>query len=168
VHYQGGDAQAWRLGLGLLDWAGFTLTAVYENQDQFNNDRYAGVISADPASTFLIPVAKEADLWQIQAGYSFGNSMIKAMYGQGDYTGDDIIAGGNFISINGGPAFFQRTAQEIDFKTETWSVGFDHNLSKRTKAYALYTSVDSDLSDIRAGLRMDRLLLGHDAQLLML
>jgi predicted porin len=158
--YQGSDAQAWRFGLGLLDWAGFTLTAVYENQDLFNNNRYAGVISPDPTSTFLVPVAREADLWQIQAGYSFGNSMIKAMYGQGDYSGDDIIAGGNFVSINGGPAFFQRTAQAIDFKTETWSVGFDHNLSKRTKAYALYTSVDSDLSDLRAGSQWDGFSLG--------
>jgi predicted porin len=49
-------------------------------------------------------------------------------------------------------AFFALT-QAIDYKTETWAVGFDHNLSKRTKAYALYTAVDSDLEEVRNGLQ---------------
>jgi predicted porin len=90
-------------------------------------------------------------MWQIQAGYSFGNSMIKAMYGQADYSGADIIAGGNYIAINGGAPFFERTSQTLDYKVETWAVGFDHNLSKRTKAYALYTVKDNDLKDIVPG-----------------
>jgi predicted porin len=146
--YQSSDIEAYRFGLGLLDWAGFTLTGVYEKQDQFNNDRYVGRRDASAADSYFLPAPKEADMWQIQAGYSFGNSMIKAMYGQADYSGDDIIAGGNYISVNGGAPFFARTAQAIDYTVETWAIGFDHNLSKRTKAYALYTVKDNDLKDI--------------------
>ena len=29
----------------------------------------------------------------------------------------------------------------------TWAVGFDHNFSKRTQAYVLYTAVDDDNDD---------------------
>jgi hypothetical protein len=31
--YVNDDYKKWRFGLGLLDWNGFTLTAIYENQD---------------------------------------------------------------------------------------------------------------------------------------
>jgi predicted porin len=52
----------WRVGLGILDWNGFTLDGIYEN--------WGGAI--------------ENDLWQIQAAYAFGNAQIKGMYGQND------------------------------------------------------------------------------------
>jgi predicted porin len=86
----------WRVGLGLLDWNGFTLAGVYENQDDGDNSD---------------------DLWQVSAGYAFGNNMVKGMYGQNDTDDGDI---------------------------ESWAVGFDHNFSKRTTAYTLYTDVDGD------------------------
>jgi predicted porin len=96
----------WRAGLGLLDWNGFTLAAVYENQDDL-----FGVSDAD------------ADLWQISAGYGFGNSMIKGFYGNND--------------------------NDLDLlDRESWGIGFDHNFSKRTKAYMLYTDVDYDGDDL--------------------
>ncbi len=105
--FQDSDAQAWRLGLGLLDWNGFTLTAIYANQDQFFNDKYRGFIDpTNPRANFVLPVGPEdADLWQVQAGYSFGNAMLKAMYGQADYSGNTVVAGADWVSINGGPAF---------------------------------------------------------------
>jgi predicted porin len=59
-----GDFDKWRVGLGLLDWNGFSLTGIYENLD--------GAAFVDGA---------DGDLWQIQAGYSFNNFMVKAMYG---------------------------------------------------------------------------------------
>ncbi|AHF02756.1 porin [Marichromatium purpuratum 984] len=98
------DYTKWRAGLGLLDWNGFTLAAVYENQD-----------FGDPS----------ADLWQIQAGYAFGNNQVKAMYGANSYD----------LGVN--------NVDDID--ADTWAIAFDHNFSKRTKAYVLYTQVDSDL-----------------------
>jgi predicted porin len=96
----------WRVGLGLLDWNGFTLAGVYENQDDL-----FGIRDAD------------ADLWQISAGYGFGNSMVKGFYGNND--------------------------NDLDLlDRESWGIGFDHNFSKRTKAYVLYTDVDYDADDL--------------------
>jgi predicted porin len=160
--FQDSDAQSWRIGLGLLDWNGFSLTAIYENQDQFNNDKYAGFTDpANPAVTWNIPAAaNDADLWQIQAGYAFGNSMIKAMYGQADYSGDNIVAGADWVSVNGGEAFLKNRTQALDYDVTTWSVGYDYNFSKRTKAYALYTDKDSDLEDIVAGSKWSGFSLG--------
>jgi predicted porin len=160
--FQDSDAQAWRLGLGLLDWNGFTLTAIYENQDQFFNNKYRGFTDpANPRANFLLPVGPEdADLWQIQAGYSFGNAMLKAMYGQADYSGNTVVAGADWVSINGGPEFLANRTANFDYTNDTWAVGADYNFSKRTKAYVLYTSVTSDLEDIRGGSQWDGFSLG--------
>lgn len=151
--FQDSDAQAYRFGLGLLNWNGFSLTAIYENQDQFGNDRYLGYTDpANPANSYLLPSGpKDADLWQIQAGYAFGNSMIKAMYGQAEYSGGTVVAGANWVSINGGPEFLEYTTGSLDYTNSTWSIGYDYNFSKRTTAYALYTAVDSDAEDIVTG-----------------
>jgi predicted porin len=97
------DLNKWRAGLGLLDWNGFTLTGVYENDDLGDDS---------------------ANVYQVQAGYAFGNNMIKGMY----------------------------LWNEIDYKylkdvsPQSWAIGFDHSFSKRTKAYAVYTDYDADLS----------------------
>ena len=39
----------------------------------------------------------------------------------------------------------------MDGDRSTWAIAFDHNFSKRTKAYILYTSVDDDLKNYNAG-----------------
>jgi predicted porin len=147
--YQDGDAVSYRFGLGLLNWNGFSLTAIYENQDQFFNDRYAGLVDPlDPSQDLFIPGGpSEADLWQIQAGYAFGNSMVKAMYGQADYSSTDAAIGNAYI----GDPEIGLTRASLDYTTETWAIGYDYNFSKRTTAYALYTAVDSDLEDVVNG-----------------
>jgi len=105
----------WRIGLGLLDWNGFTLSGVYEDHEN--------VGGADDA---------ESDFWQIQAGYAFGNNMVKGMYGAATLDG----------------ATFERDdldfSLDLDGDKSTWALGVDHNFSKRTKAYVLYTDVDVD------------------------
>lgn len=63
----------------------------------------------------------ESDLWQIQAAYDFGNNRVKAMYGQNDLDNDN--------------------------DTESFAIGFEHNLSKRSSVYAEYVDYSSD-SDI--------------------
>jgi predicted porin len=160
--FQDSDAQSYRFGLGLLDWNGFSLTAIYEHQDQFRNDTYQGFINPiDAAGTWVVPNGPEdADLWQVQAGYSFGNAMLKAMYGQAQYNGDNVIAGADWVSINGGEAFLVNRTGSLDYTNDTWSVGADYNFSKRTQAYILYTSVTSDLEDIRGGSQWDGFSLG--------
>jgi predicted porin len=66
----------------------------------------------------------------VQAGYAFGNNMIKAAYGsqdRDDVDDDDLL--------------------DFDFDSDVnqWTIAFDHNFSKRTKVYALYNNVDDDL-----------------------
>ncbi len=58
------DFKKLRVGLGMVDFHGFTLTGIYE-------DWKNGAFTQDV----------ETDLWQVQTGYKFGNSKIKGMYG---------------------------------------------------------------------------------------
>jgi predicted porin len=109
------DDTKWRVGLGWTG-AGFTIGGLYEQQ--------SAILGVD---------GFDADRWQIQAGYTFGNNMVKASYGQESF--DTNIAG---------------LAPDVD----AWAIGFDHNLSKRTKVYIQYVdrSVDDDDSfDISGG-----------------
>jgi len=103
------DYEKWRVGLGIRDLSGFYLSAIYENQKSID---FIEKISAKD---------NDADIWQGQIGYAFGNNMIKGMYGKSDPNSSD--------------------------GTKSWAVGFDHSLSKRTKAYALYTKFNMDGSD---------------------
>jgi predicted porin len=121
------DDTKWRVGLGLLDWNGFTLTGIYESR--------TNVLGA--------PNSADQTLWQIQAGYAFGNNMIKGMYGQADVEkcADPFNYGYRFTC---GP-YGLDIADNKDIST--WAIAFDHNFSKRTKAYALYTQMDSDQQD---------------------
>ncbi|TVQ89820.1 MAG: porin [Chromatiaceae bacterium] len=113
------DHTKWRIGLGLLDWNGFTLSGVYEQHENVNG----------------APRDADMDLWQIQAGYAFGNSQIMAAYGQSDV--DACVAPFTFTCTSN-----VRTLQNRD--KSSWAVGFNHNFSKRTRAYALYTALDDD------------------------
>lgn len=140
------DWTKWRFGLGLLDWNGFSLTGIYEKHDNiansgtFNSGIQNGVTWRLPGSP------DEADLWQVQAAYAFGNSTIKAMYGQADFSS------GNFVPVPGVTALQSRQWNDLyEGKRETWAVGFDQNFSKRTKAYVLYTDVNDDRADWTAG-----------------
>jgi predicted porin len=150
--YTESDATAWRIGLGLLDWNGFTLTGVYEARDnEPGSDTYRAF--TDPANSgrnWRVPgAAEEATLWQIQAGYRFGNMMLKGMYGQAEYEGDYQL-GATYLSTGGGPVFQGNLERGFDYDIETWGVGFDYNFSKRTTAYVLYTDVSDDRTDLPA------------------
>jgi predicted porin len=152
-NYQNEDSTAWRVGLGLLDWNGFSLTGIYENRDEEpGSGSFLGYTDpTNPALSWRIPgAASQVELWQIQAGYAFGNNMIKGMYGQADYSGD-VGLGAQFVSINGGPVFAENLDRSVNRNVETWGIGFDHNFSKRTKAYALYTEVTDDAENLLAG-----------------
>ncbi len=174
--YTKDDSTAWRLGLGLLDWNGFSLTGIFEKRDnEPGSNRYEGLtVPGDPALGGFLPGAptggfpypgspEEVELWQIQAGYAFGNSMVKAMYGQADYSGKGFLGGAQFYdagAVNGGVYDSTRVSDLYNNKIETWAIGFDHNLSKRTKAYALYTAVDSDAKDVISRSQWDGFSLG--------
>jgi len=59
--------------------------------------------------------------WYLSGGYTFGNNMVKAAYTK---------AGDQASADNSG--------------AKQWSLGIDHNFSKRTKIYALYTKLTND------------------------
>ncbi len=92
----------WRLGLGYTA-NGFHVGFVYEDQDYAIN-------------------SIDAKRWQLSGSYTFGNNVIKAMYGENDIDGVAVF----------------------DLDMDQWAIGLDHNFSKRTKIYAVYTDFDSD------------------------
>jgi predicted porin len=144
--YVSDDYTKWRLGLGILDWNGFTLTAIYEDQDNRADGQKTQALAIMDANGNISvggspQGVKEQKLWQVQAGYSFGNNMIKAMYGaldRGDTRAFDATRGA--LSIN-------NVTDDLAGDKSTWAIAFDHNFSKRTKAYVLYTNVDDDNDD---------------------
>jgi predicted porin len=146
--YIDNDYSKWRIGLGLLDWNGFTLSAVYEQQDDLpNGQRYQTLGFVDPNGNVTFDTSargeKEQRLWQVQAGYAFGNNMVKAMYGAVDRDADRVLGG-----FRTNPRSISALTDDLGGDRETWAIGFDHSFSKRTKAYALYTDVSDDQSDI--------------------
>lgn len=117
------DDSKWGIGLGLLDWNGFSLTGRYEGREN--------IIGA--------PRSADSKLWQIQAGYSFGNNTIKGMYGKSDMEKcADPFVRGYAITCGRGLDIVEQKDKD------SWAIAFDHNFSKRTRAYALYTQVDDD------------------------
>jgi predicted porin len=64
------------------------------------------------------------DAWWLGGQYSFGNNDLSLTYGEKDY--DDVAGITN------------------DTSWDVWTLGLDHNFSKRTKIYARYASLDND------------------------
>jgi predicted porin len=118
------DFTKWRIGLGILDWNGFSLTGIYEDRNNtgFLNDQ-------------------DSSSWQVQAGYAFGNNMVKASYGSLDR---DLDFGGIFADVDTFGGVRDAVQDALDGDLNQWTIAFDHNFSKRTKAYALYTNIDDD------------------------
>jgi predicted porin len=123
--YNSDDSSKWRVGLGWTG-AGFTIGGLYEWEDNV-----LGIKGAD------------GERWQLQAGYTFGNNMIKAMYGQGDFNVSQAYSYANF-----NPDYIDAGRYREDGERTAWAIGLDHNFSKRTKAYVLYTAVEADTSQV--------------------
>jgi len=139
------DFTKWKIGLGLLDWNGFTLTGIYSQQDnRFPGQRREAFNFISPDGTVDsvgVNGVEEQSLWQIQAAYAFGNNTVKAMYGSVDRDDGGVLQNTReTISLN-------NLRSDLEGDRYTWAIGFDHNFSKRTKAYVLYTTVEDDRSD---------------------
>ncbi len=106
------DDTRWRMGLGYTS-NGMHVGFVYEHQD-------------------VLMQGADAQRWQISGSYTFGNNVIKAMYGENEF--DDL------------PTFWVPGSTTFDVDVDQWAIGLDHNFSKRTKAYVVYTDVDSDIN----------------------
>jgi len=152
---QTSDYNKWRFGLGLLDWNGFTLTAIYENEENLPG---SGSVTGMDYYNTLFPGASDyswrlsggpdkRELWQVQAGYSFGNWMVKGMYGQASYSGGNtqIPSAGETLANSG---YYQALYNDyFNGNSDSWAIGVDYNFSKRTKAYMLYTATTIDGSN---------------------
>jgi predicted porin len=98
------DYDKWRVGAGILGFNNFSFTATYE----------------DRKDTYFVDNA-DSDSWQVQAAYDFGNTRLKAMYGEFSWDQDALDDVGGF---------------------DTWAIGVQHNLSKRTDVQVLYRQKD--------------------------
>lgn len=157
--YVGDDFNKWRIGLGILDWNGFTLTGIYEEQSDLPGSGTllpTGFYSTTGQADFVAANNDKRKLWQIQAGYSFGNNMVKAMYGQMNRDGKYSYANANAYT----PQQRRDVQDLVDGDRTSWAIAFDHNFSKRTKVYALYTDVSDDLKDIAYGAEWSGFSLG--------
>lgn len=65
--------------------------------------------------------ANDNTAWYLALSHNFGNNTVKLAYANADELGTDDGA-------------------------DYWAIGLDHNMSKRTKVYALYTTVNNDAS----------------------
>jgi predicted porin len=116
------DWTKYRFGLGMLDWNGFSLTGIYEHRD--NEGFFSDY---------------DTQSWEIQAGYAFGNNMVKAAYGQRDRDLDASTIRNDVEDVINDVAGI-----DVGGDLNQWTIAFDHNFSKRTKVYALYNAVDDD------------------------
>ena len=145
------DVGRWRLGLGLLGWHGIELSGIYESGGQ----------------AFGQPFDSDVQLWQVQAGYRLGSTRLKAMYGQASNgacadplgLGYRFACEGGVVAANFGELLGNFTDQG---DKSTWAIGLDHEFSRRSRVYALYTTVDDHNPD--AGL--ERFLTGDASPLL--
>jgi len=151
------DNTKYRFGLGLLDWNGFTLTGIYEHQDFATSDNWgtytgnttlAFVNGTSPEFNYNLPSGPDSvDRWQIQAGYSFGNFMVKGMYGQASLDGSYTLPNFAQIGLASQAGVLNQMADNYyKGSLESWAIGADYNFSKRTKAYVLYTETTNDQS----------------------
>jgi len=66
----------------------------------------------------------DAETWQLAASYTFGNTVVKGMWQEGE----------------------QDVAAAADMEYEAFALGVDHNFSKRTQVYAVYTQTEDERS----------------------
>jgi len=124
----------WRVGLGLLDWNGFSLTAIYEDREHI----------------YGAPEDADGNFFQVQAGYAFGNNMIKAMWGRADLNrcADPNNVGFRYTCPSSALGeYFAENILVQNSEKSSWAVGYDYNFSKRTTAFALYTQVTDNIED---------------------
>lgn len=138
LHYQFGEQAGAsgknNFGANLIYFnGGLGLTAIYEQAD-INN----------PSGIGLIPAGTREN-WMFGGSYDFGPAKLFATYGQSDFK--DLVNGeqktyslGLNVPVTQAGALKAAVAQSkvdaTDLKRTTTTVGYDHNLSKRTDVYA--------------------------------
>nr|VFJ99098.1 MAG: Outer membrane protein (porin) [Candidatus Kentron sp. LFY] len=111
-----GDLDAWKIGLGYqFSNPGKTrIGFVYEDIEQDTSSAVANDI------TFAKKASRDA--YGVNFAHDFGANTIKLAYFKAD---DSDVS-------------------NSDDGADNWSIGLDHNFSKRTKIYGIYTRMDND------------------------
>jgi predicted porin len=100
----------------------------------------------------------DAEAWKIGAGYQFGNTRIAGFYERikfdsatSDYERDawyvSVVHQMGSIALKAAYAMADEgelNGVNTNDGAQQWTLGVDYSLSKRTTAYALYTSLDND------------------------
>lgn len=112
-------------------------TGVYVNGPLFASLSYQSVDVAD------------SDAWKLGAGYTFGDAKVGLIYENVDYglggERDSWIVNGVY---NMGPIALKAEYASADMfgsDGDGFALGADYSLSKRTTAYVVYTSFDTDI-----------------------
>jgi len=110
---------AWKVGAGYTMDA-FTINAVYER----TSDNFGGNVALGTPGVVGQDILGHRSYY-LSGKYSFGNDAVKLAYTN---MGDRSMAG---AGANTGAT--------------QWALGYDHNLSKRTTVYGLYTKLNNDI-----------------------
>jgi predicted porin len=139
-----GQQDKYRLGAGYT-MNNLTINGVYEHRVRDFGDVSFWAYDQE--------LEAESDIWQVSAVYTFGNNALKVAYGQGDMSmgiGENFGSPESFSGWFGNDGTFDSIGAELYGEQSVVSVGLEHNFSKRTKVYALYTMQEADLG-IKAG-----------------
>ncbi len=146
-------------GATLVDPSLWSLAAVYANgplsvvaaYEKHTDENFAFSTTADTS---------DATAWKLGAGYVFGNTRLAAIYERikaDDFFGVDLERDAWYLSlahqmgnITLKAAYAKADETDVsgfggvDDAADSWTLGVDYALSKRTMAYALYTALDND------------------------
>jgi predicted porin len=150
------ELEAWS-AMGMYDQGPFFASLAYEVWSNGADSTGASNIASGKGG---VTIGKERiDAWKAGLGYTFGDSQVGFVYE--DINHDDNTAIGKKMSRN---AFWLGASQKFGANVlkaaygkagdsdvaggndgaNNWSIGVDHNFSKRTKAYAIYTQMNND------------------------
>lgn len=124
--------------------------------DEYNIAATAGFGPANLGLAYLDNQVTDTDQWAVAADVSFAGATLMASYE--DFNGDvnfiqvygDYTFGNNIIRAHWG-----RTDPDGGNETDDFGVGFQHNLSARTRLWAEYADLDDQEQQLSLGMRHD-------------
>jgi predicted porin len=117
------DYNKWRFGVGMLDFQHISASFIYEDREISSGGN-----------------GWNTESWQLQAGYEYLPGMhVKAMYGE--FMGDIAFQQANGGSID---PIIAGVAAGSGRNFNTWAIGLQYDLSKRTDIQVLYRVKDVD------------------------
>ena len=92
----------------------------------------------------------DATHWRVGAGFTAGKFHIGGLYQDADDFGYDSYLINGSWAIGNGKIKAEWGQVDADDKTDAWVIGYDHNMSKRTKMYIQYGDSEHGLQQVVA------------------